>query len=111
MFRDGCIWEIRVLNGWGIRLNPTHIIVPTESHTQKVPINPTHIEDPINSTHIIIPTNSTHIIIPTNPTHTSTTHYIHIIYSTHATPLPIHPTSTPLHLPTSITLQNHVTEK
>ena len=42
MFRDGCIWEIRVLNGWEIRLNSTHI---------EDPINPTHIEDPINPTH------------------------------------------------------------
>lgn len=37
MFRDGCIWEIRVLNGWEIRLNSTHI---------EDPINPTHIEVP-----------------------------------------------------------------
>ena len=42
MFRDGCIWEIRVLNGWEIRLNSTHI---------EDPINPTHIEVPINPTH------------------------------------------------------------
>ena len=37
MFCDGCIWEIRVLNGWGFRLNSTHI---------EDPINSTHIEDP-----------------------------------------------------------------
>ena len=47
MFRDGCIWEIRVLNGWEIRLNSTHI---------EDPINPTHIEVPINPTHIEVPT-------------------------------------------------------